>query len=291
MIKQKFSEEFISKLGIPDNKQKLEEYINFCLDNNNVIEEYFERHHILPRAVFPEHIKEVWNISNLTYENHVLSHFILAEAYLHRKFSRTLNFLKNTTEEEAIRYKKILSETTKKWWKDLTDEEYDARCLMYSARMKKMMQDGSEFHKKVCDGINEYYLNNPHRKEELSVFFKNLWKSKTKEEYNVWCKNMIWSEDRHTNHKRYMEDKWTDPVWRNSMTEKMDIVNKDINKRQNASEKIKEKWKDPIFLEKMNNRKPRGSDGSALKEKWADPIWKQNMLQSRKLKNEAKKNK
>jgi len=41
----------------------------------------------------------------------------------------------------------------------------------------------------------------------------------------------------------------------------------------------------------MNNRKPRGSDGSALKEKWADPIWRQNMLQSRKLKNEAKKNK
>lgn len=45
MNKQKFSEEFICKLGIPDNKQKLEEYINFCLDNNNVIEEYFERRH------------------------------------------------------------------------------------------------------------------------------------------------------------------------------------------------------------------------------------------------------
>jgi hypothetical protein len=291
MDKQKLIEEFISKLGNPDNKQKLEEYIDFCLDNNNDIDDYYERHHILPRAVYPEHIKSAWNISNLTYENHVLGHFILAEAYLNRKFSRTLNFLKNKSEEEVIKLKKILSETSKKWWKNLSDEEYDARCLMYSVRMKKMMQDGSEFHKKVCDGINEYYINNPHRKEELSVFFKNLWKSKNKEEYKEWCKNMKWNEERHKQHKKYMKERYQDSNYKESFDKKMKEVNQSLAKRNDASVKLKEKWKDPVYIEKMNNRKPRGSDGSALKLKWADPIWKQNMLQLRKLKNEAKKNK
>jgi hypothetical protein len=288
MDKQKIMEKFISKLGEPDNKEKLEEYIDFCLNNNHDTEDYFERHHILPRAVFPEHIKEIWNISSLSYENHVLCHFILSEAYLQRKFSRTLNFLKNKTDDEIIRYKKILSETSKKWWKDLTDEEYDARCLMYSIRMKKMMQEGSEFHKKICDGMKEYYLNNPHRKEELSIFFKNLWKNKTKEEYSEWCKNMIWSKNHHVVHKKYMKEKWADSAWRETQTKKMNIVNKDINKRKDASKKIKEKWKDPIFLEKMNKRKKGKSNSEKLKELWKDPIWKQNMLQSRKIKNETK---
>jgi hypothetical protein len=295
MDKQKLINFFISKLGNPQNREKLEEYINFCLTNNNDFEGYFERHHILPRAVFPEHIKDVWNISNLTYENHVLSHFILAEAYLDRKFSRTLNFLKNKSEDDIIRFKKILSETTKKYWKDLSNEEYDARCLMYSVRMKKMMHAGSEFHKKVCAGVNEYYENNPDRRKELSIFFKDLWKNKTKEEYDEWCKNMIWSEDRHVVHKKHMAERWANPIWREELTKKMNIINKDINKRQDASEKLKELWKDPEFVFKMKNRKTGTSNSLKMKEKWKDPVWKKNMLHSRKLarklKNETKQNK
>jgi len=279
---------FINKLGLPDNQPKLEEYIDFCLSNNNKnIDGYYERHHILPRSVFSEHIKSEWNISNLTYENHVLGHFILAEAYLNRKFSRTLNFLKNKSEEEVIKLKKILSETSKKWWKNLSDEEYDARCLMYSIRMKKMMQSGSEFHKKICDGINEYYKNNPHRKEEISLFFKNLWKNKTKEEYKEWCKNMSWTQERHNQHKTYMEKRYQDSNFKESFDKKMKEVNQDLAKRNNASVKLKEKWKEASFIDKMSKRKPRGSDGSKLKEKWKDPAWKEYMLNARK-KNETK---
>jgi hypothetical protein len=288
MDKKELIQMFINKLGLPDNQPKLEEYIDFCLSNNNKnIDGYYERHHILPRSVFSEHIKSEWNISNLTYENHVLGHFILAEAYLNRKFSRTLNFLKNKSEEEVIKLKKILSETSKKWWKNLSDEEYDARCLMYSIRMKKMMQSGSEFHKKICDGINEYYKNNPHRKEEISLFFKNLWKNKTKEEYKEWCKNMSWTQERHNQHKTYMEKRYQDSNFKESFDKKMKEVNQDLAKRNNASVKLKEKWKEASFIDKMSKRKPRGSDGSKLKEKWKDPAWKEYMLNARK-KNETK---
>lgn len=288
MDKKELIQMFIDKLGLPNNHSKLEEYIDFCLNNNNKnIDDYYERHHVLPRAVFPEHIKSVWNVSNLTYENHVLGHFLLAEAYLNRKFSRTLNFLKNKTENEVIILKKILSETTKKWWKDLTHEEYDARCLMYSVRMKKMMQSGSEFHKKVCDGINEYYNNNPHRKEEISLFFKNLWKSKTKEEYNKWCNNMLWSQERHNQHQKYMKERYQNSNFKESFDKKMKEVNSNVNKRKDASVKLKEKWKDPLFIDKMNKRKQGVSNSSKLKEKWKDPVWREYMLSSRK-KNETK---
>jgi hypothetical protein len=68
---------------------------------------------------------------------------------------------------------------------------------------------------------------------------------------------------------------------------KMTCVNRDIDKRNKASIKIKEKWKDPIYLEKMKNRKTVSSEDKSIKmkEKWADPIWKANMLEKRRNKN------
>jgi hypothetical protein len=288
MEKERLMQLFRLKLGNPDNEEKLLEYISFCLYKHNDYEDYYEKHHILPRAVFPEHTKDNWNISCLSYENHVLGHFLLAEAYLNRKFSRTLNFLKNKTEDEVVKLKKILSEISKKWWKDLTEEEYDARCLMYSTRMKKMMQNGSEFHKKVCDGVNEYYKNNPHRKEELKKFFKDLWKNKTKEEYAEWCSNMKWNEDRRTQHKKYMEEKYQNSNFKELFDKKMKEVNSNINKRKDASIKLKEKWKDPNFIDKMNKRKPGSSNSSKMKEKWKDPVWKEYMLNQRKIKRKLK---
>ena len=87
MEKEKLMQIFQLKLGKPDNEEKLLEYIVFCLNKHNDYKDYHEKHHILPRAVFPEHIKDDWNISCLSYENHVLGHFLLAEAYLNRKLS------------------------------------------------------------------------------------------------------------------------------------------------------------------------------------------------------------
>ena len=64
--------------------------------------------------------------------------------------------------------------------------------------------------------------------------------------------------------------------------------NSDFNKRKDASVKLKEKWKDPDFINKMNKRKPRSSDGSKLKEKWKDPVWRAYMLNQRKIKGKLK---
>jgi len=86
-----------------------------------------------------------------------------------------------------------------------------------------------------------------------------------------------------------MKNRYSDEVFYNRFVTTMSEVNGDIDKRQDASYKLKEKWKDPEYLEKMKNRPKRGSDGSKLKERWKDPAFKAMMLERRKnKKNETK---
>ena len=99
---------------------------------------------------------------------------------------------------------------------------------------------------------------------------------------------MKWDEERRTQHKKYMEERYQDPNFKESFDKKMKEVNSDFNKRKDASVKLKEKWKDPDFINKMNKRKPRSSDGSKLKEKWKDPVWRAYMLNQRKIKGKLK---
>jgi hypothetical protein len=58
-------------------KQYLELIQNTVLNEN----EYFEKHHILPKSMFPEFKNENWNIIKLSYSNHKLAHKLLYEIY------------------------------------------------------------------------------------------------------------------------------------------------------------------------------------------------------------------
>lgn len=64
---------------------KLQEYIAFCINNNqnNRIQGKTSHHHILPNKLFPEYsnLKENdWNGSHLLYYDHYYAHFLLTEA-------------------------------------------------------------------------------------------------------------------------------------------------------------------------------------------------------------------
>jgi hypothetical protein len=63
------------------NEDSLKQY--FDLLENNVLNEneYFEKHHILPRSMFPEFVLDDWNIIKLSYPNHQLAHKLLYEIY------------------------------------------------------------------------------------------------------------------------------------------------------------------------------------------------------------------
>lgn len=49
-------------------------YFNFCANDYSGVG---EKHHILPRSIFPEYAKCAWNIVNLKAEDHLLAHELL----------------------------------------------------------------------------------------------------------------------------------------------------------------------------------------------------------------------
>ena len=66
-------------------EQKLQEYVNFCIDNNqnDRIQGKTSHHHILPNKLFPEYsnLKENdWNGSHLLYSDHYYAHWLLTES-------------------------------------------------------------------------------------------------------------------------------------------------------------------------------------------------------------------
>ena len=74
----------LNKLNVIDENKVLE-YINFCLENDEKCKTKFETasHHILPKSIFKEFAclkTNLWNSVHLTHKNHYIAHSILAEA-------------------------------------------------------------------------------------------------------------------------------------------------------------------------------------------------------------------
>ena len=84
-MKNKILQEFLDSDVIIKSTTKLEEYIDFCIYNNQKakIKSKTEYHHILPKALFEEYSKlssHLWNGTHLLFEDHYIAHSMLAEA-------------------------------------------------------------------------------------------------------------------------------------------------------------------------------------------------------------------
>lgn len=281
---------FICKLGIPTTEENLNNYINFVL-NNSILEnniEYKEQHHILPKSKFPEYIKETNNLFYLEYKNHIEAHRLLVIAYPIRSFLRPLNFMLNRKDKENLEFKKLLSESIKLWWKEFkTTENYILYCNIKREQTSERMKNG--FSKE----LSQKRFSVTENREKVSLQFKSLWED---EHYRTTIINSIKSV-RGTKESKEKSSKISQERWKNisekdyeDFYQKMKNINSSPEKLENNSNKMKEKWKEEEYLQKMKNRKKRGSDGTKSKLLWADPIWKANMLEKRKLTREKRKN-
>lgn len=137
--------------------------------------------------------------------------------------------------------------------------------------------------------INEMGLSNTEElKKQKSIKMNEYW---TEERRIEKSENMIaYNKDHGT--ERYTEElkkRYSNKEYIDNHKKIMTTINQSEAKRKDAGQKIKDLWQNNIeFIEKMKNRKTRGSDGSALKKKWEDPIWREYILESRKKKNETK---
>jgi dissimilatory sulfite reductase (desulfoviridin) alpha/beta subunit len=211
--------------------------------------------------------------------------------------------------------------------KHITDDPYDSYMGSGKAIIRAIKKYGKEnFTKEIlyfCTDENEMnlvenYLVNPNDKKSynMTIGGKGGWyyinsnnltnlpehlekRSKKMKEY--WTD--VKKEEKSQKMKKYYEKNGTEKIseglksryqdydFKINFTETMTEVNRRLDKREDASAKLKQKWKEPEFAKKMENRKPRGSDGSKLKEKWNDPVWREYMLMARKTAKKRKKEK
>lgn len=235
-----------------DSEEYLDKYIKILLEYRLCeSDKYTEKHHILPRCSFPKYVNEKWNIIEIDYETHKLSHLYLFKAINDRMYQRPLNWMMNyykdseetsraakrgwvklkESEEKYNKWRKSKSESMKL----LTSEEQTRRANIYWNNIT------DEDYIKFCEKIKSYWTED-----------KRIEKSKQINEYYSNIDNV-------EKKKKETKDRWDslDDEYRNKFKEKMSFINKNENKRLDASDKIKKKWKDSDYLEKMKNRKKR----------------------------------
>lgn len=63
------------------SSEAIKKYVDFCIENSTSrIVKLTERHHILPKSMFPEFRTSEENIVNLSLSNHIIAHVLLMEA-------------------------------------------------------------------------------------------------------------------------------------------------------------------------------------------------------------------
>lgn len=73
---------------------------------------YVENHHILPRKIYPEYIKEKWNQVDLPYRAHYLAHYMLAKA-IGGSMWAAFNSMNNKNRNKLSKLSSILYEVGK----------------------------------------------------------------------------------------------------------------------------------------------------------------------------------
>jgi hypothetical protein len=242
---------FLEKHTI-DNSEFLDKYIKLMIEYKlSESIDYVEKHHILPRSVFPEFENEDWNIIELKYSDHVNAHLYLFKSINIRAYQRPLNWM--------LKYYKNKEETSnaaKKGWDNLKKDKdkYNLFCLKRSNYMKKLStkeqtRRANIFWDKISD---EEYLKFSNKIKEYWTEDKRIEKSKQMNEYYLDPENVI---------KKSIEtqNRWDSMSGedRERFNTKMNIVNKDEKKRRVAGDKIKSLWKSEDYLEKMKNRPHR----------------------------------
>jgi len=102
MLKNKILQEFLNSYIKITSQEKLEQYIEYCIFKNQNTKHKSDTHHILPKAddCFPQ-FKDlklnIWNKSELLYEDHYTAHELLVQAidnssmnYSYQKMSERL---------------------------------------------------------------------------------------------------------------------------------------------------------------------------------------------------------
>lgn len=140
------------------DRNKIEEYIEFIESCKKLdLPDYFESHHILPTALFPDYEFDKDNLINMSANNHCKAHILLAECY-GGKMLYAANMMTNRTSTNSEDYNKL----RKDWAKN------------HSKEMKKIWEDPDFREKRRIS--HEIAVSKPEYKKKLSDIQKERMK-------------------------------------------------------------------------------------------------------------------
>ena len=198
------------------SKEALDDYVDFIEScKNKELREYVERHHILPKSLFPSYKKDKANIIKLNARDHFLAHVKLAKAYggpmVYALFRLTHNF-HGDYEVTPDEYQMIKEETRK----------------VRRGAMKKQWADGTRSKEKASNDSKMRWAN-PAYKEAVS---KSIKESYENPELRKVC-------------GQHSAESWADDKIRNTRMEKLKVTMSSDEYRSKQSDIQKERLKDP----------------------------------------------
>lgn len=287
----------IARLGLPICDQSLNEYLEF-IENAKVTSMFVERHHILPRCLFPEHANDLWNLVSLDATDHKMAHLLLAKAYPINQFIYPLRWM-HDSEESYAAYIELKRKAVKSWWINFKQsDQYDiwrkhrSECQThYMANSINAVTIAEACNRKYTADEQRAYRSkggsNPERAKAQSASLRKYYEDPVNREIKSEETKLRWANESAERRKAF--------------SNKMDLINKSDDKRRKAGESIKNKWSDPEFKQRQAEGRKRHNDelkrngvkranSATMKEKWADPVWKAAELERRRLKKLEKLN-
>lgn len=144
---------FKEKITVID-EDILNNYINFCLDNNNFDIIEGENHHILPRSIFPEYENSLEfpkNITRLSYSNHLIAHYMLSLSINSFEMLHAFNMMNNFYNKNNIRNLEQYEYLKQKFRSELKESNWSK-----SMKNKRHMFKDGKFISVPKDEIKKY---------------------------------------------------------------------------------------------------------------------------------------
>lgn len=143
------------------NIAKEERYINRYIKLIEIYKEYkcdvFEKHHILPKCLFPEHTNIDWNIIKLPPRVHYIAHYLLYKANIDGKLTFAFNMmnvksLKSVThqgrgESQLLNHSRIYDEFKISMLEAIKDSNKDKLTVLDKESEQRVRISTEEYHK------------------------------------------------------------------------------------------------------------------------------------------------
>lgn len=130
----------------PANSHYLKRYAKFIEACSNTTTGYIERHHICPKALFPEFAdlrSHKWNSAKLSARQHFIAHWMLAKAY-----------------GGSMWYALMMMQVS-------SAKHHDRDFKMTSSLYEVARRNGAEHHSKVIGGANHFMYGRKHSSETI----------------------------------------------------------------------------------------------------------------------------